>query len=863
MVLSFRWVTISICVWSLAWVCPASVRAAAASAAQEAAAGSLVVEVSDALEGVLPGATVTLVGPLPGETRTFEITSGRGEVLFDDLVPGRYRLRVELASFELAEVDEVEIRAGRRTRHEVTLSLSGFTDEVVVGEEAAGRRLSDSFSDTMPEEEIEQLPDDPEEMATFLQELAGPDAELRVNGFEDGELPPKSQIQAIRIRSDPFSPDMHSAGRPRVDIITKPGSSTWENRVNIGFRDQSLDARNAFASERGAGQTRRLEWDLSGPLVKNKTSIALEVGGTSAFDAQTIVATRPEGPLSDVVNQEFQQMNVEVRLDHALTSTHTLHAEYQRRTGERGNLGVGQYDLAERAYANEDFRNILRISDMGTFGKKVFNEFRLEYSWEGEDVRSLSDAVTIDVQNAFTEGGAQRGGGSRERELEIENDLEFRLNDQHNMRMGFEAELGRSRTDEWENTSGTFTFASLADYEARRPLQYTQRVGSPLLDYSRYELGWYIYDEIRLQENLQLGLGLRHEFQSHLADWNNFAPRVSVGWTPGGDDGNTTLRGGFGISYDWYDTDVYEETLLVDGVQQRDLIIRNPGWPDPLAGSFETEGPPPSRVQAAEDLVMPTRRRISVGVEHELTDALELGFNVFDEVTSNQFRGLNINAPIDGERPYPEFGRITEVRSIGRETERGFDLRLRVRSEERRLFGFARYRYSREMNDGEGALSLPADSYDLAAEWSPAGGDIRHRIFGSVSLRLPYGLGVGLRGDLSSGAPYTIRTGFDDNGDTVTNDRPAGVGRNTERGSWQRDADLRLSWRSDDGPERRGRRDDRNQPRRGLELYIQVRNLFNTTNFTNYSGVVTSPYFGQPTAAGSGRRLELGTRLFF
>ncbi|MGH9159975.1 MAG: carboxypeptidase regulatory-like domain-containing protein, partial [Vicinamibacteraceae bacterium] len=547
---------------------PAALAAAPVSPTPQADTGSLMVEVRDVLAGVLPGATITVVGPLPGTATLFDVTNGRGEVVFDGLAPGRYRLRVEMPSFETAEVDDVEIRAGRRARQAVTLSLSRFTEEVVVDQDDADRRLTDSFTETMSEEEIDQLPDDPEELATLLRELAGPDAELRVNGFEDGELPPKSQIQAIRVRSDPFSPDVHGAGRPRVEIITKPGSSAWENRVDFGFRDQSMDARNYFAPERGVGQTRRWRWSVSGPLIKNKMSIALDVRRTTASDAQTIVAIRRDGTPNDIVNQEFGRLDVGLRLEHGLTDSHTLRFEYQRRGGDQNNLGVGQFDLPERAYTSEDFGNILRVSEMGTFGKTAFNEFRVEYSWDGEDVRSSSDAVTIDVQNAFTSGGAQRGGGARQRELEIENDLELAVSDRYKMRVGFEGEVGWSRTDEWENRNGTFEFASLADYDAGRPLQFRQRLGNPLIDYSRYELGWYFHNEIRLRENLEIGLGLRHEFQSHLDDWNNVGPRASLAWTPGGDEGKTTISGGFGISYEWYDTSIYEETLRVDGVQQ-------------------------------------------------------------------------------------------------------------------------------------------------------------------------------------------------------------------------------------------------------------------------------------------------------
>jgi hypothetical protein len=37
----------------------------------------------------------------------------------------------------------------------------------------------------------------------------------------------------------------------------------------------------------------------------------------------------------------------------------------------------------------------------------------------------------------------------------------------------------------------------------------------------------------------------------------------------------------------------------------------------------------------------------------------------------------------------------------------------------------------------------------------------------------------------SSAPPITVRTGLDNNGDTVFNDRPAGYGRNSERGIGQ------------------------------------------------------------------------------
>ena len=136
---------------------------------------------------------------------------------------------------------------------------------------------------------------------------------------------------------------------------------------------------------------------------------------------------------------------------------------------------------------------------------------------------------------------------------------------------------------------------------------------------------------------------------------------------------------------------------------------------------------------------------------------------------------------------------------------------------------------------------------------------------------------------VQSGLPYNITTGRDDNGDTVSNDRPAGVTRNTARGTATVDIGARLSWSigfggaapPPAGPQvrivRGGDADplssmgggDMNQKRYGLELYVQGYNLLNHLNALNYSGVLTSPFFGQATSAAPPRRLEVGARLTF
>jgi hypothetical protein len=135
---------------------------------------------------------------------------------------------------------------------------------------------------------------------------------------------------------------------------------------------------------------------------------------------------------------------------------------------------------------------------------------------------------------------------------------------------------------------------------------------------------------------------------------------------------------------------------------------------------------------------------------------------------------------------------------------------------------------------------------------------------------------------VQSALPYNITTGRDDNGDTISNDRPAGVTRNTGRGSTIVDISARLAWRigfggpapaGPGGPQIRIVRGDSNplgdmmmgdaSKRYAIELYAQAFNLLNHTNALNFSGVTASPFYGQATSAAAPRRVEVGTRLTF
>src|ERR1051325_1680542 len=415
-----------------------------------------------------------------GKPQSASSPNQRGEARFNKLAAGSYQLHVEAAGFKALDLPDIDLTTGPQ-RREVTLEIDVIKVDVDVEEEARVRNTNPNgpaFSNVLTAEQIAQLPDDPDEFENAINQLAGPGAQIRVNGFRGGKLPPKSQIREIRFRMNPYAPENHDAGFGLVDITTKPGINAWHGSFNFGFRDEALNARQVFAPFRGPEQQRRFGLSLDGPLWKNRTSLFLNAEGSVFFDARPIFATLPSGTLQDLAFRPSRRLNLDARLEHALTKTHTSRFQFQRNASLQNNLGVGDFDLPARGYSQEQTEYIARLGDSGVFGKKFFNEARLQARWINTEARSVSLGQTILVPGAFNDGSAQRSGGRRQLEFELADNVDYAL-EKHGLRFGSQLETGGYRSNDRTNPFGTFQFADLESYEAGLPTQFTQRLGDP------------------------------------------------------------------------------------------------------------------------------------------------------------------------------------------------------------------------------------------------------------------------------------------------------------------------------------------------------------------------------------------------
>jgi hypothetical protein len=657
--------------------------------------------------------------------------------------------------------------------------------------------------------------------------------------------------------------------------------------MDMTFRDDALNARNAFQPEKGPEHTQQYNVNLSGTILKNRTSFSFAAGGASLYDSANIFAAVPgkTSAVSTAVRRPSDRANLNLRVDHAINASHTLRGSFQRNAGNQHNLGVGSYDLEDRAYTRAVSESILRVAESGPLSRYWFAESRGQVRRVESGNVSSFETPTVRVLDAFTSGGAQQDGGRRSTEVELATDVDYARRG-HAVRMGALVEGGSYLSDARVNYLGTFTFSNLADFNAGRPANYTRRIGDPLVSYTHWQAGIYAQDDWRVRKNLTLSGGLRAELQTHVGDVWNPAPRGGVTWAPF-KNGKTTIRAGGGLFFDWFDAETYEQTLRVDGTRQRDLVVVNPGYPDPLGGGAAQDVLPSGRYQAADGLVLPKRGVALVAVTQQFLPALGVNATYSHTTGRDRFRGRNVNAPLNGERPDPTVGNVTQVESTGRMAIDTVQVGMNWSVPARRLFLFANYTWNDQRNDTDGPFSLPADSYDVAAEWARAAAVPRHVASAVFNSNLTKRLRLGVSTMGRSGVPYTITTGRDDNGDTVFTDRPAGVGRNsaTTAGMWDVAARLTYSFgfgeRRQDGagpgPQmimiRGGSAGDllggmpggggADSKRVRLEVFVGASNLLNVVNPVGYSGVMTSPFFLQPTAAMPARKIDIGVRIGF
>ena len=844
--------------------------------AQNAGLRSISGMVLDPSGAAIAGADVIL---LSGDGKELSrITSDQdGSFQFEKLAVGAYKIQAQAAGFRDTIV---ELKLGSRATSPLRVVLPiAEQNEVVnvagsdvslvvttdVSENQNANNLDRSALDRVPVFDRDYI----SMLSRFLDDstIGTNGVSLIVNGIEaNGPGVTPSAVQEVRINQNPYSARFARPGRARLEIITKGGTPAYHGSVNFLFRDAVFDARNTFAAGKPPEQRQFYEGSLTGPIGESKkTSFLLSLEWDKDNNQAAVVATGPNNvAINENVPQAMRHFFGSGRVFHDFNDKNHFWIGYSFEHQSNNNVGAGGNVLPEAATNTRFLEHEINVSYRHIFSPKWVNQLQFLVGHYDVPTFSLNENPQIVVSGFFTGGGAQADARRTEYHFDGTEFLTY-VNGNNQLLFGVDIpDISRRGMDDFTNMAGTYTFASLADFQANKPGTFLIQKGNGHVVFLERVLSGFIEDTIRLKPNLSVSLGLRYYWQNYFHDDpNNLAPRFGFAWAPT-KNSKTVLRGGAGVFYDRSGPRPIGDLLHFNGVNLLRFILSNPQNP-PFLFSYpvtpaQLAGAPTSVVMLDPRLRIPYTVQYSMGIERQVTAKSTFSATYIGSRGIDLFRSRDINAPPPPNfvaRPNPNLGQERQIESEGYQKSNSLELTFRGRPS-RFFAGQVQYTLGKTYNNTSGITYFPGNSYFAAADWARSDNDRRHKfdLLGSTEIAKYFSIGAAL--SLYSGKPVNVTTGADDNHDGIYNDRPilpAVFARNTMHGPGLINLDLNLEH---DFLFVKGKKEGP-----ALTVGLNAFNVLNHQNDATYVGVLSSVYFGKAVSALPPRRMQLNLQFKF
>jgi hypothetical protein len=582
--------------------------------------GAIQGTLKDDTGGVIPGAAVALANA-SGAVQTTS-SGGDGVYVFHGVAPGSYSVIATFKGLQQAKPIAVNVAGAQTVSANITMNLATQKEEVTVAETSAASVNTEPANNAtalvLKKEDLDALPDDPDDLQADLQALAGPSAgpggaQIYVDGFTGGQLPPKESIREIRINSNPFSAEFDHLGYGRIQIFTKPGSDKFHGQGYYNISDGVWNSRNPFLSVAPPFRTQLFGGNVSGPISK-KASFFVDVERRNIDDNGIVNATIPTANFAGfALDQSYystpqRRTTVSPRVDYQLGTNHTLSFRYSFLDNQRVVTGIGGYSLPQTVvggftlpsagYTSANTEHSFQVVETSVLSPRAVNESHLNVERSNVNSASQSTAPAISVAQSFYAGGSGYSSSAFANTYNTENEVEFQNYTSltlgaHTTKFGI-----RIRTDALENSSpnnfngvysflggsfpyrpdlqtgltpnsdGTVNLSSIQQFiytkqllnhgqplQGYGPSKYSVSRGNPYISFYQMDFGPFLQDDWRVRPNLTMSFGLRWESQTNIPIHSSWAPRFGFAWSPGVKANSTgraktVVRGGWGMFYD-------------------------------------------------------------------------------------------------------------------------------------------------------------------------------------------------------------------------------------------------------------------------------------------------------------------------
>ena len=287
----------------------------------QVASGALTGIVHDQAGAAVPGATITATNIFTNAARAV-VSSGAGAYTVPGLLPGEYRVDVELSGFRHERREGVHLATGETVRLDFDLSVGDVREQVNVHADAMILRAdSANLGAVVDQEKVVDLPLNGRTFVTLAQLAPGvalpPGTPLpRINGGrprtneylfdgisvlqpEPGQVaffPVVDAIQEFKIESNSPPAEFGRFNGGVVNLTTKAGSNAFHGDGFEFLRNEDLNARNFFQSTiplKPEYRRNQFGGTMGGPLVENHTFFFVDYQGQRQDIGRTVISTVP------------------------------------------------------------------------------------------------------------------------------------------------------------------------------------------------------------------------------------------------------------------------------------------------------------------------------------------------------------------------------------------------------------------------------------------------------------------------------------------------------------------------------------------------------------------------------------------
>ena len=812
--------------------------------AAPAATGTLHGHVADPTGALIPG-TQIVVKTING-AQVAEVTADAvGGYAIHSLAPGNYIIEATFQGFAPFVSQPIAIAPGQTKNVDIKMAIEQEQQQVVVTDEGTPQVSVEAGANSnaiiLKGSDLDALSDDPDELQNELTALAGPSAgpnggQIYIDGFTGGTLPPKSAIREIRINQNPFSAEFDRLGYGRIEILTKPGTDTLHGRFFVQGNDNAFNTGNPFTSTIPPYHSIMANGTISGALSK-KASFFFSVEQRNNQDASIYtVQTADEdgtsgvyyvptvggntGAISALTGSLFApttHTEISPRIDLQLGQKNTLTLRYQfARNTSSGQ--IGSTSLPSLSDSSSSIDHTVQISDSQIISERVVNESRFEYERSDSNSTPVSSAPSVSVPGFFNSGGSDS-------QRESSNSDHFELQNMTTMSAGAHAiKFGAWLRDNHEVIStnagynGSFSFATVYDYagalnklatgtacptspssndvtcgSTNAPIILSYTTGPTGFEANVFDGSLYVQDDWKARSYLTVSGGLRFETQNHIADHNDWGPRIAFAYALDGHKkgavSKTVLRGGYGFFYDRFGIGDLMGLEQFNGnvlKSQMQTVIRNPSCFDPasLSAALAQGCGTGSQVASQFNTIVagyhsPYTEQFGATLERQLTKTATLTVTYLHSFGVHQMVTRDANAYLPetysygsstktGVRPNPLLGIVDQYfpEAVFKQNQVIANIRAQF-SKNFSMFGF--YNVTRANSNGSGNAS---NSYDLDQDYGRAGYVRPQMLFLMGNYNGPWGLSFNPFMVFQGGRPYNLTVENDLTGDNFFNDRP-------------------------------------------------------------------------------------------